>query len=59
MCFFVKSKRDDYITGNKLINRITKTEFSRQIKARYKFGTPTQYSLEKRPYQSYFEDNHG
>ena len=45
MCFFVKSKRDDYITSNKLI-RIAKIEFSRQIKARY---TTTQYSEEKSP----------
>ena len=43
MCFFVKSKRDDYITSNKLI-RIAKIEFSRQIKARY---TTTQYLQEK------------
>ena len=46
MCFFVKSKRDDYITSNKLIS-IAKIEFTRQIEARYKFGTTTQYSLEK------------
>ena len=58
MCFFVKSKRNDYITSNKLIS-IAKIEFSRQIKARYKFGTTTQYSLVKSPYQSYIEDNHG
>ena len=45
MCFFVKSKRDDYITSNKLIS-IAKIEFSRQIKARY---TTTQYSEEKSP----------
>ena len=45
MCFFVKSKRDDYITSSKLI-RIAKIEFSRQIKARY---TTTQYSEEKSP----------
>ena len=30
MCFFVKSKRNDYITSNKLIS-IAKIEFSRQI----------------------------
>ena len=45
MCFFVKSKRDDYITSNKWIS-IAKIEFSRQIKARY---TTTQYSEEKSP----------
>ena len=47
MCFFVKSKGDDYITTNKLINSIAKTEFSSQIKARYKFSTTTQYSQKK------------
>ena len=45
MCFFVKSKRDDYILSSNWIS-IAKIEFSRQIKARY---TTTQYLEEKSP----------